>query len=102
MVGGAASAALLLAVFETEAQLVSIAAPIPGGLMVLAALYLTPARFSPDDILAMRLPAGLAAAVFVFRRRRSTKSLAQTAGLAYTPHLDIPRVRPKWHAESRV
>ena len=69
MVGGAASAALLFAAFETEAQLVSIAARIPGGLMVLAALYLTPAPFSPDDILAMRLPAGLAATTFVYRRR---------------------------------
>ena len=85
----------------TEFALV-LTLPSAMGLMVLAALYLTPARFSPDDILAMRLPAGLAAAVFVFRRRRSTKSLAQTAGLAYTPHLDTPRVRPKWHAESRV
>ena len=69
MVGGAASAALLLAVFEDEAQLVSIAARIPVRLMELAALYLTPAPFSPDDILAIRPLAGFAAATFVFRRR---------------------------------
>ncbi len=69
MVGGAASAALLLAVFETEAQLVSIAGLLLGGLMVLAALYLTPTPFSPDDILAMRPLAGLAATTFVYRRR---------------------------------
>ncbi|MEY3309592.1 MAG: hypothetical protein RLZZ413_3630 [Pseudomonadota bacterium] len=69
MVGGAASAALLFAAFETEAQLVSIAARIPGRLMELAALYLTPAPFSPDAILAMRMLAGLAAARFVCRRR---------------------------------
>ena len=69
MVGGAASAALLFAAFETEAQLVSIAARIPGRLMELAALYLTPTPFSPDYIMAMRMLAGFAAATFVFRRR---------------------------------
>jgi hypothetical protein len=56
-------------VFEDGAQLVSLAALLLGGLMVLAALYLTPTPFSPDYIMAMRMLAGFAAATFVFRRR---------------------------------
>ncbi len=68
VIGGAAIPALLFAVFEGEAQLVSIAGLLSGGLMVLAALYLTPTPFSPDYIMAMRLRAGLAASTFVFRR----------------------------------
>ena len=67
--GGAASAALLVAQSKNKAQLVSLAGLIVAGLMVLAALYLTPAPFSPDHIMAMRLLAGFAAATFVFRRR---------------------------------
>ena len=69
VIGGAASAALLSAVSENEAQLVSIAGLILAWLMVLAAVYLTPAPFSPDHIMAMRLPAGMADTTFVFRRR---------------------------------
>ena len=67
--GGAASAALLVALFENVAQLVSLADMILAGLMVLAALSLTAAAFSPDHIVAMRPLAGLAALTFVFRRR---------------------------------
>jgi hypothetical protein len=69
VLGGAAIPALLFAVFENEAQLVSIVGLLLGGLMVLAALYLTPTPFSPDYIMAMRMLAGFAAATFVFRRR---------------------------------
>ncbi|MCA3439228.1 MAG: hypothetical protein ACK5PT_03815 [Cereibacter sp.] len=69
VIGGAAIPALLFAIFENEAQLVSLAGLLLGGLMVLAALYLTPTPFSPDYIMAMRMLAGLAATYFVFRRR---------------------------------
>ena len=69
MIGGAAIPALLFAVFEDGAQLVSLAGLLLGGLMILAALYLTPTPFSPDYIMAMRMLAGFAAATFVFRRR---------------------------------
>ena len=67
--GGAASAALLVALLENLAQLVPLAGLIVAVLMVLAALYLTPAPLSPDYIMAMRLLAGLAALTCVFRRR---------------------------------
>ena len=69
VMGGAAIPALLFAVFENEAQLVAIAGLLLGGLMIMAALYLTPTPFSPDYIMAMRMLAGFAAATFVFRRR---------------------------------
>jgi len=69
VIGGAAIPALLFAVFEDGTQLVSLAGLLLGGLLVLAALYLTPTPFSPDYIMAMRMLAGFAATYFVFRRR---------------------------------